>query len=422
MKSILYILPFFPYPLTSGGHQALFNGIMAVKDFYNVSLAYPAYDTAEMQEREKALLAHVPQLNLYPFYQKENKPTLKNRIIWSMHYRLRRSFGLTVSKEEDPVMDKCRTWLSSIAPLSKDWLLYVEKVCNENHFDIIQVEMPWFVSQVLGLPDTSKKIYVHHELGFVRRELESGKLPDNAYVRAIKQYADFNEIALLNMYDSIISLSPIDAEKLREKGVKVPVYSSFATIDTKLSNYKPANSNGKRLTFVGPDGHNPNLEGITWFLEKCWKELLERDIEYSLEIIGGWTGCRIEEFTKKYPNVHFLGYVDDLKDVLSGSIMIVPINVGSGIRMKILEASSIGVPFVSTSVGAEGIPVENGKHCLIADTPADFIKAIVSLKDHTLQTLLVKEARDMVCKNYSLDALSENRLSIYKTILSNNVN
>ena len=170
------------------------------------------------------------------------------------------------------------------------------------------------------------------------------------------------------------------------------------------------------LSFVGPDTHSPNFVGITWFLENCWFALREININYRLSIIGNWSQEHITEYTAKYPNVEFLGFVDNLGDSIRGTIMIVPITIGSGIRMKILEACSIGVPFVSTSVGAEGIPVEDGKDCFIADNPKSFVEKLYKLRDVALQKRFVENAHNMILDNYSIEALRKNRLEIYSRI------
>ena len=96
--------------------------------------------------------------------------------------------------------------------------------------------------------------------------------------------------------------------------------------------------------------------------------------------------------------------------------MIVPINIGSGIRMKILEGTSRGIPFISTTVGAEGIPVKDGEHCFITDDPDTFVNDIIKLQDTELQIKFVKAANDMVNECYSVKALRKNRLEIYQKI------
>lgn len=378
-RSILIILPFFPYPIVSGGHLALFNSIISIKDDYDVFLTYTAADSKAQHEAEISFKALAPTVTLFPQYQFESK---KKRIL----KKIRKAIvyvgrALSIIEQEDNDINISKGWIGSILPLQKDWLIHIEKLCASNSFDIIQVEMPWIVSQVLSLPNETKKVFVHHELGFVRRDLELSAMHKNNFLYSSKRFADINEVSLLNMYNGIITLSPIDTEKLKMKGVTVPIYSSFVPIDSNNYDDEINLCDGTRITFVGPSCHTPNYEGITWFLENCWNRLLSENNNYSLDIIGIWDKEHAKEYKKKYHNVHFLGYVENLSKVLRNSILIVPIKVGSGIRMKILEASSIGVPIVSTTIGAEGIPVIDGRDCFIADTPNDFSDKIIKLRD-----------------------------------------
>lgn len=416
-KKILFVIPWLPYPLESGGHQALFNGIDAIKETFDIHIAYYVENDSQYPENEKKFLELIPNANLHPLFS-SNDEDYPAWIKVASHIKqtIKRVLGLSTCKTENGSNLLCGQWIFSIYPMRREWLEHVSNLCKTHHFNIIQVEMPRFVSQILTLPKESIKIYVHHELGFVRRELEQKQYEVDEYMRACRSFADNAEIGLLNMYDAVVTLSSIDKKKLECHGVTVPIYSSFATINMR-NNYKFRVSDGLRLSFIGSDSHSPNFVGITWFLNNCWDKLKKENPDYKLIIIGKWEEQHILEYSSKYPNVEFLGYVDDLAEAIKGTVMIVPITIGSGIRMKILEACSIGVPFVSTNVGAEGIPVVSGKHCYLADTPDEFVNCIVRLQESDIQKKFVLEAREMVETNYSKEVLRDNRLDIYNDIL-----
>ncbi len=410
MKKILFIHPFFPYPLESGGHQALFNGILAVKDDYDIYLAYEAWEGEEYNKAEKDFLERIPNAHLFPLLHKKVKLSYRQRLINKLKRILKGVFISPILTDERIAM--CSSWLNTVSPMNVDWLEHIDNICTKYQFDMIQVEMPWMVSQVLSLPDHAKKVYVHHELGFVKRELEVNGINSSAYVETCKKFADMNEIALLNMYDMIVTLSSVDAKKLEEEGVVKPIRPSFSKVDTEADiAFNPSVS--KRLTFVGPDINYPNVIGLEWFLDNCWPLLNKNNQNYTLDIIGKWNPVRMKEFLEKYENINFLGYIDNLYDSLKGSIMIVPITIGSGIRMKILEAASKGIPFVSTKVGAEGIPVINREHCFIADNVNEFVDDILKLQDSELRRFFVKNSYNLIKEKYSLQALRKNRIEIY---------
>ena len=418
-KNILFIIPWLPYPMISGGHQALFNGIAAVKDDFNVYVVYEALNSDEYKEAENAFLQKMPNVTLIPLlYELPTPASFKRRLIDNIKIFFKKLIGIKdVPIIEDQINKKIEWWKYTITPTNRLWIEHIANVISKHHFDFIQVEMPWHISDVFALPDDVKKIYVHHEIGFVRRELELPGMKDRQeYALALKSFVDMNEINQLNLYDAIITLSSVDKDKLINTGVNKPVYSSFAIIDVP-EQINPIVGDGKRLTFIGPDHHNPNFVGISWFLENCWRKLKEKEPEITLDIIGKWTEKNISSFSAKYCDVNFLGFVNDLNTAIQGSTMIVPITIGSGIRMKILEAASNGVPFVSTIVGAEGIPLEDGNDCFLTNDPNVFVEDILKLFDTRLRLQFIENARIMVKKHYSLDSLRRNRLAIYDNVL-----
>ena len=108
------------------------------------------------------------------------------------------------------------------------------------------------------------------------------------------------------------------------------------------------------------------------------------------------------------------GYVEDLSPVLRGSIMIVPILSGSGMRMKILEAAANSVPIITTTVGVEGLDFENEVSCLIADTPQEFAGAIDSLVgDKALCRRLGESANNVYRTKYTAKILAQVRNELY---------
>ena len=140
--------------------------------------------------------------------------------------------------------------------------------------------------------------------------------------------------------------------------------------------------------------------------------------EYHLNIIGKWDENEMAMYMDSYPHLHFLGFVENLSDELKGTVMIVPITIGSGIRMKILEAASLSVPFVTTSIGVEGLEFKNGESCLIGDTPEDFLNGILAMESRDVRNRMVNMAKQIVETKYSFDALRRNRLEILSKVIN----
>lgn len=415
-KNILFIIHCLPYPLNSGGRQAIYNGIKAIMDDYNIFISYPgSNNTRELQDRSSFLKEIGGNVQLLPYIteDKDGKPTLMRKIAGKLNRMIDR-FNNPKSKPSNPYS----WWLEELMPKPKAFIEHICRIIENHNIDAVQCEMVRNLPFVLSLPPKIKKVFVHHELGFIRHQLELESLTSNFYDgQAICQWAKCLEISLLNKFDDIITLSSNDSLKLREAGVTTKIHDSFAIIKTS-EKISLTSDNPYKLSFVGPDNHIPNLVGLKWFLDNCWSDLLRANGNYRLKIIGKWSEANIEAISSKYPNVSFLGFVDDLKSALQNTIMIVPITIGSGIRMKILEASNLGIPFVSTSVGAEGIPLQSGIHCMIADHPSDFTNAILQLKDNEKRAMLIQNAHQLIKKNYSMEALRRNRLAIYSSIFN----
>ncbi len=412
MKKVLFILPLLPYPLSAGGNQAMFNGIKSVKDDADV---YVMYSVPFYNQRKKALKEIIPILenvHFIPFVYNPLKG-FHNFILWIF-------FRITIAlkmKQRNPDFFCSQMPQRFEAPI-KEYADFICKFVKEKSIDIVQFEMCPTLSLVLTLPSNVKKVFVHHELNYTVNDLHVKRMGNTLTRNANVELAKILEIGLLNKCDAVITLSEIDKGKLIDEGVETPIYASFAVVNGK-NELNNTNDKGNVLSFVGPSSHAPNYIGVKWFLENCWEKLLNEDSSYVLKIIGSWSEDKQAEINNKYKNIQFLGFVPNLADALHDTIMIVPITVGSGIRMKILEAASLGIPFVSTSVGAEGLPFESERDCFKADTPESFIEAVVCLKDKSLREKFAQNANAIVKEKYSMDALRKNRLEIYDKILNN---
>ena len=126
---------------------------------------------------------------------------------------------------------------------------------------------------------------------------------------------------------------------------------------------------------------------------------------------------RAKKISSQYTGVNFLGFVQDLNEVLNNSIMIVPILIGSGMRMKIVEAANHSCPFVTTTVGVEGLDFKNQEECFIADKPEDFANNIIKLlSDKQLQIEQAKAIKEKFEKKYSIQVLGKKRFFILNSI------
>jgi glycosyltransferase involved in cell wall biosynthesis len=411
---ILFILPSLPWPLISGGHQALFNGIKAFENIADIYIFYPVIPRFEKKIYHEELMSKIDNIKgIFPYVEKKRKWT-KRKIAARICAKVINSLFRATPFEKFEIEAKG----TGLSGHSDEYYTLIRDIISKYNINIVQVEMLANIDAIIAIPNNVKKVFVHHELGFVRNQLLLKQLLGSDYSgQLVYELEKTKEIGLLNRYDAVVSLSPIDRDKLIDAGVNTPIFPSFAVVNTSTNKSPFYIRTGKILSFVGPEYHTPNKLGMEWFLKNVWLELKKASPEYELNIVGVWTKETISHWTSEYPDIHFLGFVDNLTESLSNSVMIVPILVGSGIRMKILEAMSIGIPFVTTKVGAEGIPVTDGKECFIASTRDEFVNGIHKLENVDIRKMMVENGRKLLQSSYSFEKFKIDRENIINSII-----
>lgn len=141
----------------------------------------------------------------------------------------------------------------------------------------------------------------------------------------------------------------------------------------------------RKLMYVGFLGWEPNVQGLLWFIERVWPLLVLRHPDLRFDIVGKNPDQRLRDAVAAHPAITLTGYVADLDSVYRDSrVSVAPLLFGSGMKVKVLDAMARGIPTVTTSVGAEGIDIENGRELLVEDDPlrmADAIDALLENRD-----------------------------------------
>ncbi len=151
------------------------------------------------------------------------------------------------------------------------------------------------------------------------------------------------------------------------------------------------------LVFVGLMSYEPNADAAQFFVQRVLP-LLQREVPNIKFLIVGRDPTPAVRQLHDGKSVFVTGTVPDVAEyLLSASVVVVPIRFGGGTRVKILEALAHRKAIVSTTMGAEGIEVQSGKHLLLADSPEDFAKACTRLlKDAALCSRLGEEGFNLV--------------------------
>ncbi len=187
-----------------------------------------------------------------------------------------------------------------------------------------------------------------------------------------------------------------------------------------LQAYRPASEvqpDTRSLVFVGQMAWFPNRDGISHFLRETFP-LIRAMREVSLKVVGHRAGLELPEAPGDA--VQFTGFLDDLRPTVhAATVYIVPLRIGSGTRLKVLEAMAMGKAIVSTRIGAEGIGLRDGVDALLADTPEEFAAAVCRLLDDApLRHQLGVAARATAEARFGWDAIGETLLSVYTELLA----
>ena len=202
--------------------------------------------------------------------------------------------------------------------------------------------------------------------------------------------------------DLTIAVSDDDKERLAELGAGIRAASIPTGVDTEY--FKPCRAAEvpARLVFSGSMDWHPNEDAVCYFVDTILPRIRAEAPAASFTIVGRNPGARVRELAAQ-PGVIVTGTIDDVRPSIGeASVYVVPLRAGSGTRIKIFEALAMGKAVVSTTVGAEGLALESGRHFLAADTPHDFATAVIRLlRDPARRQALGDEGRALVEANYS---------------------
>ena len=308
---------------------------------------------------------------------------------------------------------------------SKDMASKLEHILRHENFDIIHLESIYVTPYLDVIRKYSKAkvvIRMHnieHQIWERLADNESNLMMKMVY-RMNKKQLEHVENTILKKMDGYMTISDPDFQYFQKTAPAVPGVVIPFGID--MENYELEDdyiaSDKPSLCHIGSMNWSPNMEGIEWFLDEVWPQIHEAHPELQFTVAGHGTPDKLLQ--RQDPNVQFVGAVPSANEfMLDHDMMIVPLLSGSGIRVKIVEAMALGRVVITTSVGAEGLDVENGKHLFIADTPEEFLSVI----DKCIQTpdicsIISENARDFISMHHNNELITQKLLEFYQQVLA----
>jgi sugar transferase (PEP-CTERM/EpsH1 system associated) len=284
------------------------------------------------------------------------------------------------------------------------------------HFDFF--EMGQYVDEIKNMPT----VLTEHDIFYLKTQ---------RYLKAkqpmLEKLATFREWIKLYWYepkvwdkfDRVIVTSSHDAALLtsRRSNKKVSVIPNG--VDTAYFDKEKVEQESTAdvsLVYTGGLNSMANRDAVLFFSHKIYPEIKEKVPGIRWYIVGKNPTATIQALAAKDPNIIVTGKVEDVRPYIArASVYVVPLRIGSGTRLKILEAMAMKKAVISTSIGCEGLNVEHGKHILIADRPQEFVDSVIqAIHDRSLRLRLGDNGRRLVESEYDWKICAERLERIFE--------
>ncbi|HPO55088.1 MAG: glycosyltransferase [Ignavibacteriales bacterium] len=310
--------------------------------------------------------------------------------------------------------------------INRDLREFIIKYFKNNKPDIIHIDhlhMAWIVDDIRELTNAPIVLREHNvETNIMKRfsEKESNILLRWYSARQAKKLENY-EVKYCRKFNKCIMITSVDEQQIRQLDSRIDTTTIEAGIDEHLLNYRKKEVIPKSLFHIGSLDWYPNKDGLEWFLNSVMPSLSEQIPEIKLFIYGsGAEKLKIDSKVKD--NIEICGFVSNLaQNILNKELMIVPLRIGSGIRLKILEMLAMGCNILTTEIGKEGINAENKKHLLIGNSAEEFKSIIIDyLNGKYDKELISNNAKDLIRDSYTWPIIAKRFENEYMKIIEFN--
>jgi glycosyltransferase involved in cell wall biosynthesis len=373
---LAFISPVFLLPADAGGKIRTGNILRAMRGgAFEITLISPA--TAEQAERWAPELAQMCD----HFVRWAPRPALPR---WRRAGDLLGNLPVNVASDRTP-----------------EALRVVAETLAVGRFDTVVFD---FVHAAVLLPQGQlppSVCFTHNvEAEIFKRHAETARQPLLRWLwrSQYRKMASF-EAESLKRFTRVVAVSERDAKQFETHYGLNNVRTIPTGVDLDFFSWQapqaPA-AQGPVVVFTGSMDWEANVDGIRFFIDEVWPLVLQRQPTARLRVVGRNPPQALVQ--KAVQGVSFTGFVDDVRDhVRDAQAFVIPLRVGGGTRIKAFEAMAMGCPVVSTAIGIEGLPVDAGKHYLLADDARQLADGVMKLiDDAALRGTLSSAARELV--------------------------
>lgn len=400
-KKILFVMPRLPFPATSGRKTSLYHYCRILSEELGYRLIVAAF--LEKGDDPQLKPGFIDRLEVLP------KPSATTKI--------KNIFVDSILLKKKP-MQVSLYW----NPSAK---MMIDEIVKEEQPDIIigdMVRSTEYIKDysIYRIADLDDRISLRYQ-----RQLDydiSGINPYGAFLNTVpkiiqkimlwkplKVYVVKNEIILLRKYeleiagqcDRTVLVAQQEADALNQELGENKAYAIPIGVDVDYFSYRKNNFEEEYIGFLGAMSVAHNENAVRHFILDILPDIVKERPRAKFLVIGGGASDDLKKFESQH--VHFTGRVEDVRDYLEKcKVFVCPMTFGGGIKTKNLEAMAIGLPIVTTSIGAENIDAENEKEWIVEDNPREFSRAVIKLlTDENLQSKMGEDASKFINANYT---------------------
>ncbi len=304
---------------------------------------------------------------------------------------------------------------------SSDFSARLAGLLSQEHYDIVQaesLEMAPFLLQAKEQARGASLVFDDFNAEYLlqRRAWETDARAVRRWPAALYSWVQWHKIRryeaqVCRAASLVIAVSEIDAIALKKIAPEMRVAVVPNGVDaTYFSNDSVAgpvpDATPCDIVFTGKMDFRPNVDAVLWFVREVLPRIRAEEPAARFLIVGQNPHARLGALAGD-PAVKLTGRVPDVRPYMAAAaVYVVPMRIGGGTRLKVLEAMAMGKAIVSTSLGCEGYPVRDGVELLIADSPAEFARAVVALlRDPARRLQLGRAAREFALSRYDWRAI-----------------
>jgi glycosyltransferase involved in cell wall biosynthesis len=373
---ILHLFPYLPTPATFGGALRVYHILKHLVRHHDVTVAgFCEHGNLELFEKE------FPELRGKMHFVYRNRVNYR-RLLQIYAYLTPHSYWYNWA--QSPKLERT-----------------VQELLDRESFDVVLAE---FASMGhLQLNTSALRVLDAHNVEYDNFRRMSKLNWSPFYKRFYQREHELSyqeEIAAFQRHDAILVTSERDGRIIQKDVPNIPQFVIPNGVDTDYFEKNGRLEDPYTMVFTGAMRYVPNYDGMIFFLDKIFPRIKARVPQARIYIVGNNPPPVLKKYESR--DVIITGFVDDVRPYIDrASVYVVPLNMGSGTRLKVVEALSMRKPVISTSIGCEGIDVRNGKHLIIEDDPDAFANAVIRLfHDQDLRHHLVDNGYQLVHEKY----------------------